>query len=220
MRKLLIAINCVLAFLLALSLWSAATDSGKNSLEVGKKKSSRKSEAKSGSTAMPAVSMVQFPSGSAATDLILKKNVFDPQRSGGMISGRGATYKLVGIYNIGDTRGALILVQGGVRQGQERMKQYYKLGESLPNGYTLTTLTSSQAMFTRGASKMTLDIVKPSDMFPKAAARRSQPNQMQQMLDLMRQSIGLQQRQNRDMMQMMRDSGGSSRGGSSNRRRR
>ena len=57
-------------------------------------------------------------------------------------------------------------------------------------------------------------------MFPKAAARRSQPNQMQQMLDLMRQSIGLQQRQNRDMMQMMRDSGSSSRGGSSNRRRR
>ena len=222
MRKILIVINCILMFLLAMSLWGALTDSEGSTLEVGKKRNQRKSEEKKETAAAaPAVQTVQFPAGNDAVQLIMRKNIFDPQRSGGMIAGRGATYQLVGIFNIGDSRGALILVKGGVRQGNIPIKQYYKLGEALPNGYTLTTLTSSQAMFTRGASKMTLDLAKASDLFPKATARRSQPNQMQQMLDLMRQSIGLQQRQNQDMMRMMRDnSGGSSRGGSSNRRRR
>jgi hypothetical protein len=70
---------------------------------------------------------------------------------------------------------------------------------------------------------MTLDMVQASENFSTGSRRRSQPNAMQQMVDLMRQSVGMQYRQQMNMMQMMRNNqsrNSSNRGGSTNGRRR
>ena len=225
MKNLLIIGNTVLAFLLGLSLWGAFSGGDSEKLETVRKKSARKSE----NSAAAASSAVKFsvPSSDEAANVIVNKNVFDPQRTGGAV-GRGAvTYTLVGFYRVGKTQGAIITAKGGRNTAKGSNKQYYRIGDTLPNGYALTAIENNQAVLMRGASRMTLDMAYASEgMNVRSNTRRTNVNPMQQMVNLMQQSIGMQQRQQMQQMNMMRmmrnNQSGSApaRGGSTNSRRR
>ena len=221
MKKLLIAGNVILAFLLAISLWGAFSGGSDVKLEVGKKKKRTKSVT---AAAAPAPAKFKVPGSEEAAATIVRKNVFDTQRTGGAAWGRGATYTLVGIYRVNKTQGAIITSKGGVRQGNMPIKQFFRVGDTLPNGYTLSEINSNQAILMRGASRMTLDLAYSSQGNTTRSTARRNTNPMQQMLNLMQQSIGMQQRQQMNMMRMMqqnnnRSSSTSSRG-STNRRGR
>ena len=220
MKKLLILINCVLALLLCLSLWGALTGKSSAATEVAAPRTSSRNTPTTSSSSNPAPrNSVQWPSSEEGAAIISRKNVFNPQRSG-LAGGRGVvTYSLVGIFRVGRVQGAIILTKGGPG-GQ--VKQRFMLGETLPNGYTLEQIQNNQVILVNGSSKMVLTQALPSENFPGSGGRRRQPSQMEQMLDLMRQSLGMQQRQNANMMQMMRNNQGTmpQRGGSTNSRRR
>ena len=213
MKKLLIFVNVILVFLLALSLWGAFAGGEEVKLEVGKKKNRSKTAAE---TAAPAPARFKVPASEEAAAVIVRKNVFDTQRTGGMAAGRGGTtYSLVGIYRVNKTQGAIIMSKGGVRRGNMPVKQFYRVGETLPNGYTLSEINGNQAVLMRGASRMTLDMAFASESnTTRTAARPNNNNPMQQMLNLMQQSIGMQQRQQMNMMRMMQNNNSSNRSGS------
>ena len=75
----------------------------------------------------------------------------------------------------------------------------------------------------RGSSRMTLDLAMASENNTVRRNVRRNNNPMQQMLNLMRQSVGMQQMQQMNMMRMMRNNQNNStpaRRGSTNSRRR
>lgn len=222
MKKLLIFGNVILIFLLAISLWGAFISGNEVKLEVGKKKNRNKTVA---ATVAPAPAKFKVPASEEAAAVIVRKNVFDTQRTGGVAGGRGGTtYSLVGIYRINKTQGAIILSKGGVRRGNMPIKQFFRVGDTLPNGYTLSAINGNQAVLMRGSSRMTLDMAFASESNTSRSTARPNTNPMQQMLNLMHQSIGMQQRQQMNMMRMMQNnnnrSGGNSSRGSTNRRGR
>ena len=144
MKKLLICVNTVLAFLLAISLWGAFSGSNGDKLEVGKKKKRTKSAA---AAVVPTPAKFNVPASEEAVSSIVRKNIFDTQRTGGAAWGRGATYTLVGIYRVNKTQGAIITSKGGFRRGNMPVQQFFRVGDTLPNGYTpcsrATSITSS-----------------------------------------------------------------------------
>jgi len=221
MKKLLIGINCVLAFFLVLSVWGIFSGSGEMKLEVGKKKSARKAASVAASATAAAPAKFKIPSSTDAAAVIVNKNVFDPQRTGGTV-GRGAvTYQLVGIYRVKKSQGAIILIKGGRNLAGTR--QFFRLGDELPNGYSLAEISGNQAILKRGSSRMTLDLAMASENNTVRRNVRRNNNPMQQMLNLMRQSVGMQQMQQMNMMRMMRNNQNNStpaRRGSTNSRRR
>ena len=128
MKKLLLIGNTVLAFLLGLSLWGAFRSGDSVKLETGRKKSARKSE-NAGNTASSAVKFT-VPTSDEAASVIVNKNVFDPQRTGGAV-GRGAvTYTLVGFYRVGSTQGGNRLLclcnYGGLEHCGSRILYRYR----------------------------------------------------------------------------------------------
>lgn len=223
MKKFLIAVNAVLAFFLIFSLWGAFFSGEKETLEVGKKKNQRKTQ-NAASVTVPAVRKKLLPDSQKAANSVVRKNIFDPQRSGGVTGGRGrgaVTYSLVGFYKVNKTQGAIIMTKGGGRSNQP-VKQYFKVGEVLPNGYTLSAINNNQAVLSRGESRMTLNMAQASENNTVRRTVRRNVNPMQQMLNLMQQSVGMQQRQQMNMMRWMQNnqnSGNRSRGSTNSRRR-
>lgn len=224
MKKLLIFVNVILAFLLAISLWGAFFSGNEVKLEVGKKKNRSKTVAE---TSAPAPARFKVPASEEAAAVIVRKNIFDTQRTGGAAAGRGGTtYTLVGIYRVKNTQGAIIMSKGGIRRGNMPIKQFFRVGETLPNGYTLSEINNNQAVLMRGSSRMTLDMAFASESNTTRSVARPNTNPMQQMLNLMQQSIGMQQRQQMNMMRMMQNNnsnnrpGGNTSRGSTNRRGR
>ena len=225
MKKLLVIVNTVLVFLLGISLFGAFFGGSGTKLEVGKKKSVRKSQ---DVQTQPASAPQKFkvPSSDEAVSIIVNKNVFDSQRTGGATGRGGAvTYTLVGFYRVGNNQGAIITSKGNMRNRNGMPnKQYFRVGETLPNGYTLSSIENNQAILSRGSSNMTLSLAFASEVTSGGGGNRrpQQANPMQQMVNLMQQSIGMQRMQQMNMMQMMRNnrSGNSNRGGSTNSRRR
>ena len=225
MKKLLVIVNTVLVFLLGISLFGAFFGGSGTKLEVGKKKSARKSQ---DVQTQPASAPQKFkvPSSDEAVSIIVNKNVFDSQRTGGATGRGGAvTYTLVGFYRVGNSQGAIITSKGNMRNRNGMPnKQYFRVGETLPNGYTLSSIENNQAILSRGSSNMTLSLAFASEVTSGGGGNRrpQQANPMQQMVNLMQQSIGMQRMQQMNMMQMMRNnqSRNSSRGGSTNGRRR
>lgn len=224
MKKLLVIVNTVLVFLLGLSLFGAFFGGSGEKLEVGKKKSARKSQ---DVQTQPAASPQKFkvPASEEAVSIIVNKNVFDSQRTGGATGRGGAvTYTLVGFYRVGNSQGAIITSKGNMRNRNGMPnKQYFRVGETLPNGYTLSAIENNQAILSRGSSTMNLTLAYASEVTSGGGNRRPQQvNPMQQMVNLMQQSIGMQRMQQMNMMQMMRNnqSRNSSRSGSTNNRRR
>ena len=112
------------------------------------------------------------------------------------------------------------MIKGGRNTANNR--QFFRLGDTLPNGYALTSVSGNQAILMRGSSRMTLDLAMASENNTVRRNVRRNTNPMQQMLDLMRRSVGMQQMQQMNMMRMMRNnqSGTPARGGSTNGRRR
>lgn len=228
MKKLLLMVNCVLIFLLALALWSTFGNVGGQEQVVSAKKNRKSSKAAAAPAAVSTPpARFQYPSDEVAASLIVSRNIFNVQRIGGAVGGRGTTtYSLVGFTKVGTVQTAVILSKGNVRRNNNMPpKQYYRVGDELPNGYALSQINpqTGEVVLSRGGSSMTLKMAQASENFPAARTRRSQPNQTQQMLNLMRMQMQMQQQQQMNMMRMMRNnqSGGSySRGGSTNSRGR
>lgn len=226
MKKLLVIVNTVLVFLLGLSLFGAIFGGSGEKLEVGKKKSARKAQTTPAVSA-PQSSKIKIPDSAEAVSIIVNKNVFDSQRTGGVsMRGGAAVYTLVGFYRVGNSQGAIITSKGNVRNRNGMPnKQYFRVGETLPNGYTLTGIENNQAILSRGSSTMNLTLAFASEASSNRGNNNRRPaaNPMQQMVNLMQQSIGMQRMQQMNMMQMMRNnqsSNSSNRGGSTNGRRR
>ena len=70
MKKLLICVNTVLAFLLAISLWGAFSGSNGDKLEVGKKKKRAKSAA---AAVVPTPAKFNVPASEEAVSSIVRK---------------------------------------------------------------------------------------------------------------------------------------------------
>ena len=224
MKKLLVTVNAVLIFLLGMSVLGAFFGGSGDKLEVGKKKSARKSQEAQIQSA-PAPQKFKVPASDEAVSIIVNKNVFDTQRTGGAtVRGGAVAYTLVGFYRVGNSQGAIITSKGNVRNRNGMPnKQYFRVGETLPNGYTLSAIENNQAILSRGSSTMNLTLAYASEATAtRSNSRPQQANPMQQMVNLMQQSIGMQRMQQMNMMQMMRNnqSGNSNRGGSTNGRRR
>ena len=105
------------------------------------------------------------------------------------------------------------------RPGQNRnnpnvVKQYVKIGETMPNGYKLTALTRNRATLTRGGDKMELELQLPSKN--QNAGRRTQQrlntNQQLQQAQLMTQQMMV-----RALMDMRNSGGGRGGAGGGNR---
>ncbi len=223
MRKILIAVNCILSLILVGSVWEWCSGSNGEQLEIGKKKD-RTEKTLPGDQIKK--NQLSLPNNDKSAKLVVEKNIFDPQRGGGMTAGRGApVYSLVGVYQVGSSQGAIILTKGGPRSNTP-VKQYYQLGDVLPNGYELSEISPMQAVFSKGASRMVLNLAQASENIPKSRPAVRQPSQMQQMINLMNQSVRLQQQQQQqqnNMLQMMHNNQNNNvpvRSGSSNRRPR
>ena len=100
------------------------------------------------------------------------------------------------------------------------VKQYVRVGETLSNGYTLTEITRTGAVLTRGGDKMELELQDPSKNQSTAAATNG--NNRNNFLQQFQQMQQMQLMQNFQIMRMMRDStrnnqnqGGGNRGGGS-----
>ena len=110
------------------------------------------------------------------------------------------------------------MMPSGMMNGQRRnngnnndaVKQYVRLGETMPNGYTLTALTRTRATLTRGGDKMELELQMPSQN--QNAARRTGPARLNVNQQLQQAQLQTQQMMVRALMDM-RGGGGGNRGG-------
>ncbi|MPM27969.1 hypothetical protein SDC9_74486 [bioreactor metagenome] len=154
-----------------------------------------------------------------------------PNAVGGRGARSGGTLSLVGIYRVGDIQGAIILTKNGsrtaaaanpgrtavrttsgpTRTGVQSVAQsnipnqcYFRLGEILPNGYTLSQIDPTQVTLTRGSSKMVLPLALASENASSGTPAQTRTNPLQQMLQLMQRSVDMQQMQQMNMMRMMR----------------
>ena len=84
------------------------------------------------------------------------------------------------------------------------VKQYVRVGETLSNGYTLTEVSRTGAVLTRGGDKMELELLTPSkNQFKTAPAAQTPTNPY---LDQLQQMQRMQMFQNFGMMRMLRES--------------
>ena len=219
MRIVLILVNLLLAvWLLAVVAGRFMGGKAEETLTV-KARSPKKSTA-----ATPGNTVKTAPPESVGSLLatIVDNNIFNPDRCPNAVFGRGRSNRvelsLVGTFEIGDCKGAIILQKSasnnrnfpgmmggaggfggfpggppmppgnqGVAPGAARnrfgswnragaggsgnnasstqigaLRQYVRIGETLANGYTLTEITRTGAVLTRGSDKMELELQEPS----------------------------------------------------------
>ena len=60
------------------------------------------------------------------------------------------------------------------------VKQFFRVGDTLPNGYTLSEISNNQVILNRGASRMTLDMAYSSEGNSVRSTARRNTNPMQQ----------------------------------------
>jgi len=146
---------------------------------------------------------------------ILNGNIFNVTRCPEAVGGRGggiASMQLVGIYHIGDQKGAIITLNtrnnfrpgpGGWnnrgRQNTRQLKpqQTFMLGDTMDNGYVVSAIYDDRVELTRGGGHMELRLElasRPVTQARNAAAWRASRPTAQQM----------QQRMQMDQMMMMR----------------
>jgi len=126
-----------------------------------------------------------------------------PGGPGGPGGGRGARRFNMGMNNPNNPR----------RNSMTTVKQFVKLGETMPNGYKLTALTRTHATLTRGGDKMELELQAPSKN--QNAARRS-PQRLNVNQQLQQAQLQTQQMMVRALMDMRNSGnnrGGGNRGG-------
>lgn len=170
---------------------------------------------------------------SAALSTLLANNIFNvarcPEALNSRWGGGAAQIALLGIYRVGSWEGAIIQQKRQTRRGPVRrnnrtnttqaaeppLKQFLRVGESLENGYVLTSIGTDSVTLTRGGGKLELQLETASKNLPStvaaaaAAARRNRPNaqQMQQFM-MMRQMRVMEQliRQNNQQNRNTRQS--------------
>ena len=195
---------------------------------------------------------------------IVDNNIFNPDRCPNAVFGRGRSNRvelsLVGTFEIGDCKGAIILQKSasnnrnfpgmmggpggfggfpggppmppgnlGAAPGAARnrfgswnragagasgnnasstqigaLRQYVRIGETLANGYTLTEITRTGAVLTRGSDKMELELQEPSKNQAKASTGTNN-NRRGNFFQQMQQMQQMQMMQNFQMMRMMHD---------------
>ena len=93
------------------------------------------------------------------------------------------------------------------RNNPTTVKQFVKLGETMPNGYKLTALTRTHATLTRGGDKLELELLDASKNATQTAARstNTRGNVNTQMLQTLQNMQRMQMFQNMQMMRMMQN---------------
>lgn len=203
MKILLIIVNLFLAGMVVREGVALLRPSGGETLELVR----RERPAASKKTAQPATPV----KGDVAIDplrTVLRHNIFDMSRCPDAIAGRrgasGSSISLVGVYQIGDCVGAIIQQK---RQNNRRgpwrnnrsnnnskpelpLQQFFRVGESLENGYRLEEVYPDRVVLRRNGGSMELRLENASTNLPStvaaaaAAAQRNRPTQqqMQQMM--------------------------------------
>lgn len=95
-------------------------------------------------------------------------------------------------------------------------RQYYRVGDTLPNGYTLVSVERDRAVLARGSGgRMELTLEDASVNQPPVATVTRRPNQFQQFLNNQNTQMQQQQMMMQFMGEMMRRNFQNNRGGSS-----
>ena len=255
MKTLIVVINIVLALLLTGTTVSALRKSPRPAGGTPhRRRAAGKNDSRKNAAAQPAAP--KKLTREEKIKAILGADIFNPERTPNAAFGRRGNrveLTLVGTFEAGKVRGAVILCRtntrqvnpfmrmmwgggppgapgmpGGNRGGLRRfsagmnqnnnqrrnnndaVKQYVRLGETMPNGYTLAALTRTRATLTRGGDKMELELQMPSRN--QNGARRSGPARLNVNQQLQQAQLQTQQMMVRALMEM-RGGGGNNRGG-------
>ncbi len=218
MRAFLLFLNLLLAGGL---VWSAVSLFEPETQSVAEKK---KPEAPP-QAAKPPPALRTLPP-DQAQELVVRNNIFDPARNpAGATGGRSAqlSLTLVGTSDLGGMRGAVIIQkeqrrqqgppgmpnfnqnpnQNQNRQAQANLQQFVRLGETLPNGYTLTEVGQDYVVLTRSGARTELRIQEASKNQPTTTTAQPQ-NQRAQAMQQFQQFQQMQMQQQMNMMNMMR----------------
>ena len=258
MKTLIIAVNIVLALLLTGTAVSAFRKDEPHPAHTARTRRAA-NPAKNDNARKNAAEAAAPLTREEKLNAILGADIFNPERTPNAANGRRGNrveLSLVGTFEAGKIRGAVILYRTNSRQinpfmrmmwgggpggmpgmppggggragvrrfqmdpgmnGQRRnnnsnaIKQYVRLGETMPNGYTLTALTRTRATLTRGGDKMELELQMPSQN--QNAARRTGPPRLNVNQQLQQAQLQTQQMMVRALMEMRNPGGGGNRGG-------
>lgn len=146
-----------------------------------------------------------------AVRTVIAQNIFNVDRCPEAVAGRGgggSQMMLIGVYDIGPQRGAIIEqrrqttrrnafreMQSMVRGGRGRvagdttvttlpLQKFFRVGDTLDNGYTLTAVGADHAVLSRGSSTTTLQLELAGRSINARSTATRQPNaqQVQQMM--------------------------------------
>jgi len=177
-------------------------------------------------------------SDSEAVRTILSNNIFNITRCPEAVGARGGgitSMALVGVYSIGDRRGAIIQQNTRTvrfpgfagRQTQQRQvkpQQTFMQGDTMDNGYVVSEIYDDRVVLTRGGGKMELRLELASRPITQAraaaAARAARPTaqQMQQRMQFQQMMMMQQLMQSTNAMQRQMNQNRSGGGGGGNTR--
>lgn len=166
---------------------------------------------------------VQNMSSEDARATVNRFNLFNISRCPDAVAGRGGRggntqMTLLGIYRVGPSQGAIIQqsrqrtpFQRNTAQNTAAPKTFYRIGETLDNGYTLSSIDGNKVTLSRGSSSMELQLASAGSTQTTAAAqaRQQRPRTQQEvqnmmMMGMMRQMMRQNQQQNRLIQQQSR----------------
>ena len=249
MKALIVTVNVMLAGALAWAAVSALSPASPPAGDAKRSGSVRKAAAPKSPAESGGKNALQAMTREQQVAAILAADMFNPERTPNASGRRGNRLELslVGTFEAGEVKGAVILQRtntrqvnpfmrmmwggmpgggpppggpGGVRRfnfgmngdNQRRpgintntIKQYVRLGETMPNGYTLTALSRTRATLTRGGDKMELELQNPSKN--QNTARRAAPR-MNMNQQLQQAQLATQQMMVRALMEMRNQGGG------------
>ncbi len=219
MKIFLIFLNIALAAGTAWGLWGFFKHKEEVVYTVGRDRSLEKVELKT-KIHTPVVAAM---SSEDAKSAITRLNLFSISRCPDAVAGRGGRggntqMTLLGVYQVGPNRGAIIQqsrqsmpFQRNTSQNAAAVKTFYRVGESLDNGYTLTAISGNKVTLSRGSSTTELQLASAgatqtntanqARQAQQQARRTPQDFQNMMMMGMMRQVMQNQQQQNRQMQQ-------------------
>jgi hypothetical protein len=241
-KSALIVLNIILALLLGRLVFDIVDYSTEGSSAGTKQRVVKKSKSKNKGNAKGSAAEEEKKSFSAEEQkqIIVENDVFNPLRSPNSLS-RGRNdidMKLIGIFTVGETSGAIIVQSkierqvnpfmpqavsnpsggGGVQRfssivgySSATNRQYVKVGDTLLNGYTLVEVSRNRAVLTRGGEKMELELQSPSQS-SGLSSRTSRQRRMSTSEQLQQAQMATQVQMLR-LMRQMQGGNRSSRGG-------
>ncbi len=191
MKLLLLALNLLLLGGVIYGISGFFSPAPEVTLTVGKNRSTTPKNVKSGSAAK---NSTQELSSEEAAALVVSNQIFSLTRCPDATSfGRGGSQSsmtLVGIYRIGAYQGAVIQQKrsGNNRRGpwgrnnndnskSQVYKQFFRVGEALENGYTVTAIQEDSVILSRGGGSLELLLERASTNTPATVAARTASEQ-------------------------------------------